>query len=530
MVMNKLQIPPIAFVLLLAACSEQSSEQAASTVVATAAPAPVPLNCEALADGNFANTTITMAQTVAAGGFTAPAGGFPGFGPDYSSLPAFCRVAGSIHPTPDSDIRFELWLPSENWNGRFMQTGNGGAAGSIVHGSLVDPLLRGYAVANTDTGHTDGGADIWGWAVGHPEKLTDYAWRAVHELTVTGKTITSARYGENPEKSYFVGCSTGGRQGLMEAQRFPDDFDAIVAGAPANNWSPLMALSIVIQNNIGTGRLPASKLGLLKEAAIASCDALDGAEDRVITNTAQCTFSPANLACQGDTNAQCLAPEEVSAAQTIYAGVRGSDGTVWFPGTGPASEPLWAAYTQPTFTIGSGFFRDVVLGDPAWQAASWNTDAHMPVAMEATGELIAMDPDIGAFLGSGGKLIMYHGTTDGLISYDNSVNYFESMLSTLGEDTVNAGARFYPVPGMDHCAGGEGAHVIDWLTAMEDWVENGNAPGTLAGTHPAPPPGFPGSENALGEFTRPICAYPDVPVYNGSGDIMTADSFSCAAP
>ena len=528
--MNKLNYLP-GLLLLLTACSEQPAEQPAAPTAATPAPVAMqPMACENLATAEFALTTIGSALTVAAGAFQPPAGGFPGFGANYDGLPAFCRVIGSIHPTDDSDIRFELWLPAENWNGRFMQTGNGGAAGNIVHNSMIDPLMRGYAVANTDTGHVNGGADIWGWAVDHPEKLTDYAWRAVHELTVTGKAITTARYGDDPERSYFVGCSTGGRQGLMEAQRFPDDYDAIVAGAPAANWSPLMALSIVIQNNIGTGKLAPTKLGLLKEAAIAACDALDGAEDRVITNTAQCTFSPADLACQGETGAQCLAPEEVAAAQAIYAGVQGTDGTVWFPGTGPASEPLWAAYTSPQFTIGSGFFRDVVLGDPAWQSTSWDTDTHMPVAMAATEELIAMDPDVSDFFNGGGKLIMYHGTTDGLISYGNSVNYFESMLATLGEDTVNASARFYPVPGMDHCSGGEGAGNVDWLSAMEAWVEDGAAPGTLMGTHPAPPPGFPGSENAMGEFTRPTCAWPEAPVYNGSGDPMDAASFSCQAP
>lgn len=517
--------------LLLAACSEQPAEQASTS--AAAMPTPVamqPMACEALTNGNFANTTISSAETVAAGAFQPPAGGFPGFGANYGGMPAFCRVIGSIHPTTDSDIRFELWLPADNWNGRFLQTGNGGAAGSVVHNSMIDPLMRGYAVANTDTGHVNGGADIWGWAVGHPEKLTDYAWRAVHELTVTGKAITRARYGSDAEKSYFVGCSTGGRQGLMEAQRFPDDYDAIVAGAPAANWSPLMALSIVIQNNVGEGKLAPTKLGLLKEAAIAACDVLDGAADRIITNTAQCTFSPADLACQGEANAQCLAPEEVAAAQTMYAGVVSRDGTVWFPGTGPASEPLWAAYTSPQFTIGSGFFRDLVLGDPAWQSSSWNTDTHMPVAMAATEELIAMDPDISDFLGGGGKLIMYHGTTDGLISYGNSVNYFESVLSLLGDDVINDGVRFYPVPGMDHCSGGEGAHAIDWLTPMENWIENGTAPATLTGMHPALPAGFPGAENSLGEFTRPICAYPEAPVYDGSGDIMNAASFSCASP
>jgi len=520
----------IAAGIFLSACSDQASDQpAAAPSPVTISPAAKSMACESLLSASFSNTTISRAQSIAAGTYSAPAGGFPGMGPDYSSLPAFCQVVGSIHPTSDSDIRFELWLPSENWNGRFMQTGNGGAAGSIVTSSLADPLMRGYAVANTDTGHVAGGADIFGWAIDHPEKVTEFAWRAVHELTVTGKAITSSRYGSEPEKSYFVGCSTGGRQGLMEAQRFPDDYDAIVAGAPANNWSPLMALSIVIQSNLGEGKLGLNKLGLLKEAAIASCDALDGVKDRIISNPAACNFTPASLQCTGITNAQCLAAEELEAALAIYKGVESESGQVWIPGTGPGSEPLWGAYTSPQFTIGTGFFQDIVLNDANWDSLTFNVDEHMPLAMEAGSELIAMDPDISDFINQGGKLITYHGTTDGLIPFGNTVNYVESMIESLGQQTVNESVRYYQVPGMDHCAGGEGAHAIAWLDAMESWIEEGSAPGNLLGIHPAPPPGAPGPDNAQ-KFTRPVCQYPASPVYDGSGDPDVASSFSCVAP
>jgi len=243
------------FVLVatLSACSQR--EPAKTPAAATA----VPKSCEQLAALALPSTTIASVAAVAAGAFESPA---PAFGPgaDFSKLPAFCRVTGSIKPSADSDIRFEVWLPAEGWNGKFMQTGNGGAAGSIVYTSLAEPLARGYAVANTDTGH-QGGAGGFEWAMGHPEKVTDYAYRAVHELTVVGKAVTSARYGKSPERSYWNGCSTGGRQGLKEAQRFPDDYDAIVAGAPANNWSPLMAFSISVQRNLtGPDGLAVAKL------------------------------------------------------------------------------------------------------------------------------------------------------------------------------------------------------------------------------------------------------------------------------
>lgn len=512
----------IASAVILTACSDQAADQASSATMADNA--PTPLNCAALGNTPFSNTTIASAEIVGAGEFSLPPSPF-GPGPDLSNLPAFCRVIGSLHPSGDSDIRFELWLPSENWNGRFMQTGNGGAAGSIVSSSLIDPLMRGYAVANTDTGHQGGGGNF-DWAVDHPEKLTDYAWRAVHELTVTGKEITTARFGMAPEKSYWNGCSTGGRQGMVEAQRFPEDYDAIIAGAPASNWTPLMSLSIIIQKNFGPEGLNPAKLGLLKESAIAACDALDGVNDRVITNPAQCGFDPGTLQCQDGDSAQCLSTQEVHAARNIYAGLVDSNGQVLMPGTGPGSEPLWGAYASPAFSIGTSFFKNAVINDPEWDPATFDVDRDVARAMVAdNGEHDAMNPDISLFLERGGKMITYHGTTDGLIPFGNSVNYFQSMVDSIGEDAVKESVRYYQVPGMDHCSGGEGAHAIDWLSAMEGWVENSAAPAELLATHPAPPPGAPVAGT---EFTRPACPYPAVPRYTGSGDTNSAASFECA--
>ena len=514
----------IASTLMLIACSDQSAQQVSPESIANNSPEP--LNCQAIANTAFSNTTITSAVAVGAGELTLPASPF-GPAADYSDLPGFCRVAGSIQPTSDSDIQFEVWLPSENWNGRFMQTGNGGAAGSIVLTSLVDPLMRGYAVANTDTGHQGGGGDF-DWAAGQPEKLTDYAWRAVHELTVTGKEITTARFGTPPEKSYWNGCSTGGRQGLVEAQRFPDDYDAIIAGAPASNWTPLMSLSILIQRNFGPDGMSASKLGLLKEAAISTCDALDGVNDRIIANPAQCDFDPGILQCQTDVSAQCLSTQEVNAARNIYAGLVDSSGQVLMPGTGPGSEPLWGAYASPAFSIGTSFYKNAVLQNPQWDPATFDVDSDVARALAAdNGAHDAMNADISAFLAQGGKLITYHGTTDGLIPFRNSLNYFQSMVATLGEEAVNDSVRYYQIPGMDHCSGGEGAHAIDWLGAMEDWVENDNAPQALVATHPAPPPGAPVEGD---EFTRPACVFPEAARYTGSGDTNNAESFECAIP
>lgn len=530
--MRLLTIVTLLSVAGLTACTEQAPPQQAS---APAAPPPAaavePVKCEDLKSITVANATIALAETVAAGAFQSPAPEFPGFGADYSKLPAFCRVAGSIAPTADSDIRFELWLPVDGWNGRFMQTGNGGAAGAIVYSSLADPLSRGYAVANTDTGH-QGAMGDFAWAAGHPEKLTDYNWRAVHELTVTGKALATQHYGKPPERSYWLGCSTGGRQGLKEAQRFPEDYDAIVAGAPASNWSPLMALSIQIQNNIGPAGLGVDKLALLKEAAVKTCDAQDGVTDRVIAGPAMCAFDPASLQCQSGQTGQCLSETELAAARRIYAGVVDGAGQIKIPGTGPASETLWAAYATPQFSIGASYFRNVVVKDPNWDSASFSVDTDLVLAEQADGgEANAMDPDLRAFLARGGKLFTYHGTTDGLIPYGNSVNYFESLIAALGAEAVNGGVRHYLVPGMDHCSGGEGAFAVDWLTAMEEWVEQGKEPEALAATRPDVIPGPPGAPPSTGNgFSRPVCPYPQVARYKDEGSEKEAVNFACAAP
>lgn len=483
-----------------------------------------PVSCEALKGRSFEQTSISDAQPVAAGAFRLPASTQPGPPPpDFSKLPAFCRVQGSITPTPDSDIRFEVWLPAQGWNGKFVQAGNGGAAGSIVHASLGEVLARGYAVANTDTGHQAAGGDF-SWAAGHPEKLTDYAWRSVHLLTGIGKAITTAHYGKKPAKSYWYGCSTGGRQGLKEAQRFPEDYDGIVAGAPAANWGPLMSLAIHVQKNMnGPQGLGVDKLGLLKEAAIAACDGLDGVTDRVTTNLKACRFDPAVLACKPGESKQCLAPAEVDAARRIYAGVVDSEGKVYFPGTGPGSEPLWAAYAGGPFALGTSYVRNVVAKDPTWDPATFDIDRDVPrISAADGGQSVAMDPDLSRFIDRGGKLITYHGTTDGLISFGNTVNYVDSVKAKLGVAKTDQGLRFYAVPGMDHCSGGEGAHQVDWLGALDQWVDGGRPPDTLPGTHPAAPQGK--------SFTRPTCVWPKLPKYKGAGDVADAANYQCAAP
>jgi feruloyl esterase len=488
-----------------------------------------PRSCAGLAALTLPNTTITT-EIVAAGAFRPPQPPRPGAPTaDFATLPAFCRVWGSITPSADSDIRFELWLPAQNWNGRFLQTGNGGAAGSIFYETLADPLARGYAVANTDTGHQGEQGDFT-WAANHPERLIDYQYRAAHELTVVGKALTTARYGRPPAKAYWDGCSAGGRQGLKEAQRFPDDYDAIVAGAPASNWSALMAFSIIVERNLtGADALSVDKLGLLKEAAIAACDAQDGVVDRVIGRPASCRFDPASLQCGTSRTDACLSATEVAAATRVYAGVVNRAGHTLLAGPGPGSEPQWAIFASPQFrfSIGSSYFRHVVAHDPDWDPARFDVDADV-ARMEAqdAGAAKAMDPDLSAFIARGGKLLTYHGTADGLIPYANSIDYHDRVVAARGADAVRDHFALYVVPGMAHCGGGDGASAIDWLGALEAWDATGQPPPSILGTHR--PPASAASANSVAKpFTRPICRYPQWPAYNGAGDESDAASWSC---
>ena len=271
---------------------------------------------------------------------------------------------------------------------------------------------------------------------------------------------------------------------------------------------------------------------MLKEAAIAACDAQDGVTDRVIGRPDQCRFDPAATQCATGQSGQCLSPNEVAAAKRIYAGLGDERGQILMPGTGPGSEPLWGAYASPGFAIGTNYFRNVVVKDPAWDPATFNASSDFARAEQVdNGAAKAMDPDLSAFIARGGKLITYHGTTDGLIPYGNSVNYYESVVAKVGKSAAEDSVRLYLVPGMDHCAGGEGAFAIDWLTPLENWVEKGEAPRALPAAHPAAVPGPPGAPPASSKpFTRWTCVYPLVAQYKGSGDASQAASFACVAP
>ena len=501
---------------------------AVATVTAIlAVPSPVTAaTCESLASLALPNVAVTQAVVVGAGQFSPPnAGGkVP---PIVAKLPAFCRVAATLTPTPDSDIKIEVWMPSAGWNGKFLGVGNGGWAGTISYPALADGLGRGYAAASTDTGHSGNGGDA-SFALGHPEKLTDFGYRAVHEMTATAKAVIRAFYDNAPRFSYWNGCSTGGKQGLTEAQRFPQDYDGIVAGAPANNWTRLMV------GLLWAGRAtlsdPASRLtpehfAVLNRASLNACDASDGVTDGVIENPRSCRVDPQVVACKGAPGADCLTAAQVEAARKIYGpATNPRTGEALYPGLPPGSERGWVAAAggpQP-FPIPDSHFKYVVFEDPKCDFKTLDFDRDVARAERAdNGTLTAVNSDLNAFVKRGGKLLMYHGWNDQLITANNSVNYYESVRSTLGAARTDQAVRLFMAPGMEHCSGGPGPNQADWLAALEQWVERGVAPARVVASH---------STNNVVDRTRPLCPYPQIARYTGNGSTDEAANFSCVAP
>jgi len=467
-------------------------------------------SCEKLKSLSLRETTITMAEAVGAGNFSPPSG------PAIKDLPAFCRVAAILTPSKDSEIKIEVWLPEAAWNGKFQAVGNGGWSGAIGYPALSKALAQGYAAASTDTGHSGGSGSF---ALGHPEKLIDFAYRSVHEMTVKGKAIIAAYYGDGPTLSYWNGCSSGGKQGLKEAQRFPGDYDGIIAGAPANYWTHLVTGSLWIAQAVHKDEasyIPASKYPLIHKAVLEACDAMDGVKDGVIEDPARCRFDPKILECKTDDSAACLTPPQVEAVRKIYGPSKNPrTGQEIFPGLAPGSELGWSGLAGPqAFPIAADHFKYVVFKDPAWDWRTLNFDTDVALADKTDdGMLNATDPDLKAFIAHGGKLLMYHGWTDQLIPPQNSINYYRSV-----PETLKSSVRLFMVPGMNHCAGGEGTSNFDAVGAMEQWVEQKKAPERIAASHIA---------NGAIDRTRPLCPYPQVAQYKGSGSTNEAANFVC---
>jgi Tannase and feruloyl esterase len=493
-------------------------------ITAFIAPVAAAATCEGLAGLELPATTITKVETVPAGEFTLPGLAPPALA-NFKRLPAFCRIAATIKPVADSEIKIEVWMPVEKWNGKFMGVGNGGWSGAISYPALGLALNRGYATASTNTGHDGGDATF---APGHPEKLVDFGYRAVHEMTVKGKAISQAFYSKPAERSYWNGCSSGGKQGLKEAQKFPLDYDGIVAGAPANYWTHLMIGDLwpaVVTSKDPAAAIPPAKLAVLHKAALEACDNLDGVKDGLIENPASCHFDPGALLCKGAESDACLTAGQVDSARKIYAGAKNPrTGKSVFPGMVPGSELVWTALAGPRpFGIPVSHFQNVVFKDPKWDYMSLNFDKDVDLMDKIdNGLLNATDPNLKAFFAHGGKLLMYHGWNDQLITPLNSVDYYKSVVSKMGgEKKVMDSFRLFMAPGMNHCAGGDGPSRIDVFAAIDDWVSKGKAPDMMLAEHL--------TENKV-DRSRPLCPYPQVAKYKGTGSTDEAANFACTAP
>jgi feruloyl esterase len=446
-------------------------------------------------------------------------------------------VTGIARPTTDSDIRFEVAIPQGGaWNGRYVQVGNGGFAGSIYESGLLKALAMGYAAAGTDDGHQSRIGTDASWAMGHPQKVIDFGYRALKETTDAAKAIILAYQGRGPKFSYFQGCSDGGREALMEAQRFPADFDGIVAGDPANHWTHLQieaAWNIQALTATAASYIPRAKLKALEAAVVRECGDADG----VVEDPMACKFDPAVIRCAAADGPACLTDAQIAAARKIYGGARNPrTGAAILAGFSPGGENEtqgwgpWLIGSPPSgadsleYAFSSNFFRYVVFGDASYDIRRLNFDGDVAMTDARFGHIFnSYSPDLTAFRDRGGKLIQYHGWADPAIPPLDSVGYYRAVQAKMGD--TRGFYRLFMAPGMFHCGGGPGPNVLATQGAIAAWVEEGKAPASLLATkyqsdNPALPP----------LRTRPLCPFPAKAQWDGKGDASRAESFRCAGP
>jgi feruloyl esterase len=478
--------------------------------------AAVAATCESLSSLPVKNGIVTMAQTVPPGAFTPPTGrgGGRGGANPFAALGQFCRVAVTLKPAPQSDIKAEVWMPASGWNGKLQVVGNGGFAGTMSYPAMATALAAGYAAASTDTGHTGPSSNTFA----NEDVLVDFAHRAIHETTVAAKTTVNGFYGNAPRFSYFAGCSTGGRQALTAAQRYPDDFNGIVAGAPASHTSTQAFVQIWFSQALSdpAGAVPREKLALVHEAVLNACDGLDGANDGVLENPLACTFDPKVLACKaGADPASCLTEAQVTTVQKVYAGPSNPrTGKQIYVGLERGSEPGW---NPVPVGYAVDYFKYIVFKDPNWDPKALNYDAHVTQAGTGSNLIFeANNADMSAFTKRGGKLILYQGWGEPGIPPANLVRYYGEIQSK----TSNAkdAVRLFMVPGMGHCGGGTGVNTFDMVTPLDQWVTSGKAPAQVPASR---------VRNGASDRTRPLCAYPQIAIYKGSGSLDDAMNFAC---
>ena len=502
----------LVFAALLSSCGPALVRAATSTHVA----------CATLERLALKDARVLSAETVSGPSFLPPGAKEP-----LEALPAFCRVTGVISPA----IRFEVWLPLTGWNGKFEGTGNGGYAGAIVYRELADGVRRHYAVADTDMGHRSTLPDPGSWALGHPQLVMDQGYRAQHETALEAKVIVRAFYRTKPRHSYFVGCSSGGWQALTEAQRYPREYDGIIAGAPAMEVIHLHAGTI--WTHLATLEIAPSKFRLVTNAVLAECDAKDGVKDGLLTDPRACHFSPSQLACRaGESPETCLTSTEVAAFQRIYEGLHFSSGQPIYPGW-PRGVEYALTLTRTPFVaaLAASTFKDMVFDDPSWDFHKIDYDRAVRLGDQKVGAILNnASPNLQAFRRAGGKLILWHGWADPLISPLHTLEYYQKVAAFFakgrGDERAQVAgiedfARLYLAPGVNHCGGGPGPDEFDALGALESWVEQGVAPERIVASH---------RTHGTVDRTRPLCPYPRVAVYLGRGSTDAAASFACRDP
>lgn len=500
--------------------SQLQAQAQSSSDPATAAAAD---RCATLAGMAVESGVVEAAEHYAPGG-TISGGATAGANVSVG----LCRVRLLLRPVPGSEIRVETWLP-DNWNSKLMGLGGGGFDGGLSAAGAV-PLERaasqGYAAVATDVGHTPN-PSLQTWIHGQPERVVDFGHRANHLAAVVAKQVIEAFYGAPARRAYFMGCSNGGREGIMEVSRYPEDYDAVVAGAPALRYLEVVTQLIWYDRTVhGAGGAPelGAKQPLVHAAILRQCDHLDGVRDGVLENPSRCSFDPGQLQCRGADGPDCLSANEVNAFRRIYAGPRLSNGQQVIAGPAPGSEGItgnWDAWvTGPIPAIaGQEFYRWMVYDDPAWQLAQFDLDRDYPEARRRLAPIVnADDPDIGAFIRRGGKLIIYQGWDDPAITARSTIQYFDDVRRRVGR-AADRQVRLFMVPGMMHCGGGPGTTRFDMQSELERWDEHGVAPERVIASNPE------STENPL---TRPLCAWPATARYRGSGSTRDAASFTCS--
>jgi feruloyl esterase len=431
-----------------------------------------------------------------------------------------------LRRAPGSDINVEIWLPG-NWNRKLYGIGGGGFDGGLQSGSVLafnKATGQGYAAVATDDGHKSG-SSLETWAHRQPEKVVDFGHRAVHLAAVVAKQVVAAYYSSPAKRSYFVGCSNGGREAMMQASRYPDDYDGIIAGSPAMRYLEVLTQMIWFHDAVhgpGGSATVGSKLGLVNRAVLAKCDNLDGVQDGILENPLECKFDPAELLCKDKAAENCLTQDEVSTFQKIYGGPRLRTGEQVYAGPALGSEETpagWAGWVVPEKTawFGQEFYRWLVFDDPDWKVENFDIDRDYPHARRRIAPILNSDnPDLSAFAKRNGKLMLYHGWYDPGITPAEIIRYYEKVRQRLGSATDDH-VRLFMVPGMAHCADGPGANSFDMLSALDKWVEQGETPERIIAAKPGSQP----------EFTHPLCPWPKTARYNGSGPTNDAASFKC---